>query len=70
MEAELIFADISSLNRYELSTGHHELFMMNHTRIVALDFDVRLGKVFFTDVTENKLFVTYFETMKGSSKVR
>lgn len=69
MEAELIFADITSLNRFELATGRHESFITNQTRIVALDFDVRLGKVFFTDVTENKIFVTHFDTRKRASKV-
>ena len=60
MGAELIYADITSISRFELSTGHHETFVRNHTRIVALDFDVRIGKVFFTDVTDNKIHVTFF----------
>ena len=69
MDAELIFADIKTIGRQELSSGRHDTFVTNHTRIVALDFDVRLGKVFFTDVAENKLYVTYFGTDTRGSKV-
>ena len=69
MQPELIYADIKHLNRYELMTGRHETFVTNYTRIVALDVDVRLGKVFFSDVADNKLHVTYFEHHAAGSKV-
>jgi len=70
MGAELIYADITSISRFELSTGHHETFVRNHTRIVALDFDVRVGKVFFTDVTDNKIHVTFFAKDTHSMKAK
>ena len=60
MGPELIFADIKTINRYEINTGKFESFISNLTRIVALDFDIRSGKVYFSDVTENKIYVTHF----------
>ena len=70
MAPELLFADIKSIRRYELTTGIYDDFMVNLTRIVALDFDVRSGKIFFTDVTENKIYSTHFSSKpSASSKV-
>ena len=67
MAPELLFADIKSIRRYELTTGIYDDFMVNLTRIVALDFDVRSGKIFFTDVTENKIYSTHFSSKPSAS---
>ena len=70
MAPELLFADIKSIRRYELTTGIYDEFVMNLTRIVALDFDIRSGKIFFTDVTENKIYVANYASLSGTvSKV-
>ncbi len=65
MAPELVFADIKSIRRYELTTGDYEVLVNNLTRIVALDFDVRSGTVFFTDVTENRIYQTHYASATG-----
>ncbi len=65
MPPELLFADINSIRRYELTTGVNDVLVKNLTRIVALDFDVRAGTIFFTDVTENKIYKTRYASLLG-----
>ncbi|XP_065051806.1 prolow-density lipoprotein receptor-related protein 1-like isoform X1 [Rhopilema esculentum] len=70
MGPELIFADIKTINRYEINTGKSESFISNLTRIVALDFDIRSGKVYFSDVTENKIYITHFASKTTISEAK
>eukprot|EP00794_Sanderia_malayensis_P017393 gene17393-19134_t len=69
MPPELVFADIKEIRRFELTTGNYDVLVNNLTRIVALDFDVRTGTIFFTDVTENRIYKTHYtNTSTGASR--
>ena len=60
MTPDLLFADIKNIRRYNLYNGEYEYLIKNLTRVVALDFDIRKGMFYYTDVTHNKIYSMHY----------
>ena len=58
--------DVKVIKKYDLSTGAESTVFTNLTRGIALDYDARTGRLFFTDVTRN---IIYSSVLNGTSKV-
>ena len=66
MDAALLFVDVKEIKRLNMRNNHVMSFMKNMKRAVALDFDARAGKVYFTDVTDNKIYSSLFHNQTKS----
>ena len=55
-DLELLFVDVKSIKRYNVPKNYQYHIVTNLTRGVALDYDIRTGRVFYTDVTENLIY--------------
>ncbi|KAK3706540.1 hypothetical protein QZH41_013032 [Actinostola sp. cb2023] len=65
----LIFANHKDIRRVTIDGSIYEKVIGNLTRAIALDFDVRDGKLYWSDVMDNAIYRIDYVTSKSSSVV-
>jgi low density lipoprotein-related protein 2 len=63
----LIFANRKDIRRISMDGKMYEEVHSNLNRAIAMDFDVREGKLYWSDVTDNAIYRADYETSNSSS---
>lgn len=58
--SELLIVDVKVIKRYNVKTGVNAPLVTNLSRGIAIDFDARQGRIFYTDVTRNLIYSSLF----------